>query len=71
MVSSALGDRENWSSLEFVCSGGKEVCRRGCDEAEVVDFIEALRRLVEGADVGISVCRRLRGRGRVLECDGW
>lgn len=48
-------------------SGGKEVWRSGWEEAEVVESIEALRRFVEGAEVGMSVCRRLGGWGR--SCD--
>jgi hypothetical protein len=57
---STLGERVK---REGVCdfSGGKEVWRRGWsdDEAEVVESIEALRRLVVGAEDGMSVCRRL------------
>lgn len=43
-------------------SGGKEVCRRGwAEEAEVVESIEALRRLGVGAEFGISDCLRFGG----------
>lgn len=36
-------------------SGGKEVWRKGwVEEMEVVDIIEALRRLMDGAEEGIS-----------------
>ena len=38
--------------------------------AEVAESIEALRRLVEGAEVGMSVCRRLRTGARGVLCDG-
>lgn len=32
-----------------------------------MDIIEALRRLVEGAEVGMSVCRRFGGCGREMD----
>lgn len=67
-MSSTEGDREYRALEEAAISGGKEVWRSGCDEAEVVESIEALRRLVEGAEVGMSVCRRLGGWGR--SCGG-
>ena len=42
--------------------GGKEVCRRGWGEgADAVESMEALRRLIAGADEGMSVCRRFGG----------
>jgi hypothetical protein len=43
-------------------SGGKEVCRRGwAEDAEVVESIEALRRLGVGAAGGMSDCLRFGG----------
>lgn len=64
---STLGDREYCGVWLDLSKGGKEVCRRGCDDAEVVDSIEALRRLTEGADDGISDCLRFGGCGREVE----
>jgi hypothetical protein len=55
---SMLGEREKAAELATF-SGGKEVCRSGCDEVvEAVESMEALRRLMEGAAAGISDCRR-------------
>ena len=60
LADSTLAEREKaWSCAEF--SGGKEVCRRGCDELDVMESMDALRRLAEGAADGISDCRRLEG----------
>lgn len=53
-IVSMLGEREKAAELA-IFSGGKEVCRRGWAEvAEVVDSMEALRRLLAGPDVGRS-----------------
>jgi hypothetical protein len=49
--------------------GGKEVCRRGwLEDADVVESMDALRRLIAGAEDGISDCRRFEDCGScVLE----
>jgi hypothetical protein len=59
-IVSILGDREK--GTEFATfSGGKDVCRSGWTEvADVVESIEALRRLMEGPEA-ISDFRRLGG----------
>jgi hypothetical protein len=57
---SILGDREKAAELARF-SGGNEVCRSGWAEvADVVESMEALRRLMEGAE-DISDCRRFGG----------
>jgi hypothetical protein len=62
-IVSMLGEREKAAELPPF-SGGKEVCRRGwVDVADVVDIIEALRRLIVGAEEGISDCLRFSGWG--------
>jgi len=53
----------------MVALGGKLVWRRGCEDVDVVDSMEALRRFVEGP-LGMSDCRRLSGWGRG-ECEGY
>lgn len=51
---SMLGDLE-YAGVRPLFSGGKEVWRKGwVDEIEVVDIMEALRRLMDGAEEGIS-----------------
>ena len=57
---STEGEREYRSVPVIALSGGgKEVCRSGwLEEAEVVESMEAFRRLIAGAEDGISDCRR-------------
>jgi hypothetical protein len=58
LADSTLGERENlWSCEEF--SGGKDVWRSGCEEVDVMESMDALRRLAEGAVDGMSDCRLL------------
>ena len=51
-------------------SGGKEVWRRGWEVTGVLESMEALRRLTDGAEEGMSDCRRFRGCGSCA-CDGY
>jgi len=58
---SMLGDREKAAELATF-SGGKDVCRSGWTEvADVVESMEALRRLMAGAEEDISDGRRFGG----------
>lgn len=53
-------------------SGGKEVCRRGWAEEvpDVVESMEAFRRLIAGAEDGMSDCLLFGGWGSCA-CDGY
>lgn len=53
---STLGEREYRGVPARVFSGGKEVWRRGCEALEVVESMDAFRRLFAGAEEGISDC---------------
>jgi hypothetical protein len=77
---STLGEREYRGVCAFALSGGKLVCRRGCEDADVVESIDALRRFMAGPDKDMSDCRRLGGwgscafdgyGGEIAERDGW